>query len=65
MTIKIMTARERLQHQLDEWGNNQLIPVNADDLRELLTMESKAFTEGYNQCSADFRLGVTIEPEKH
>lgn len=59
-----MTARERLQHQLDEWGANGLIPVSTDDLRELLIAERKAFAEGYNQCSADFRLGVTIEPEQ-
>lgn len=31
-----------------------------DELRDLLALE---FARGYNQCAADFKLGVTIEPE--
>lgn len=58
MNILDETKQELLMSKMSKMTHN--FTFSRDELRELLALE---FARGYNQCAADFKLGVTIEPE--
>lgn len=59
------TARERLQSDLEMWELNTIIPVQRDDLRDLLADTDDAYARGWNACCDTFNVGAHIAPIKN